>query len=491
MSPHAGVKSNPVATNGAKALPGQALEKDDGHASVLRVYEKEFDGFCTYAGSLVGSSELAQDIVQQAFANTLAAIDRGTHIHNEAAFLTRCIRNLAFDHHKGKTDHKSIDDELPRLYERFSDKQLPYLYEKSPFEDIEHKEKWKQLADAVDDLIPSQRRAFLLAEFRGLGYEEIASRMDRSTDSVRMLLNRARHRVRSIVENGTDSVAGYVPAIGAEYKFASNHDGQSGLLAALRSKASVLRDWLGGDLRQSLESLTQQASTPLVAGTMVVALSTAPLGSLLGDDSASTDRAVVQKSNPVVQVMPVGGLEATKPRFEEISKERQPTGLDAINPENRVPEPTGNDLSDPKSDHNRVQRSGPGGDEDAVASGLDGPPAPPISSDGSGDDMQHLGEAPGPPSEDPPPRGNPAPPYESAQNGNTPDGPCGNFPDIAVALTPEKTDPENVEQVAISTDSGPDKIISSSASNVKWLSSELQEVPRATPSEQNNHGYHP
>ncbi len=164
-------------------LEGTNSELDQIIEEIHKVYRENYRQLIRYARRRAGSLEAAQDVVQQAFTNTLTATEQGARISNMAAFLQRCVRNICVNNAR-RDPPESIDDELSRLTE------------KSTEASVELREKWRKVAKAVDRLGSSQRCAFVLAEFLGLGCKEIAREMDCSTETVWQLLSRARRQIR-------------------------------------------------------------------------------------------------------------------------------------------------------------------------------------------------------------------------------------------------------------------------------------------------------
>jgi RNA polymerase sigma-70 factor (ECF subfamily) len=66
----------------------------------------------------------------------------------------------------------------------------------SPSRGLRREERFERLEKALEDLTPEQRRAVVLARIDGLKVQEIAARMDRSTEAVKKLLARAVLRLR-------------------------------------------------------------------------------------------------------------------------------------------------------------------------------------------------------------------------------------------------------------------------------------------------------
>ncbi len=174
------------------------LELNQSIEEIHRVFKEDYQELIRYARKRARSSEAAQDVVQQAFANTLTAIERGARIRNMAAFLQRCVRNICVNNAR-RDPPESIDEELNRLTE------------KSIEASVELREEWREVATAVDELGSNQRCAFVLAELKGLECREIADRMNCSTETVWQLLSRARKQIRK--STGPRSLSLTVPAL--------------------------------------------------------------------------------------------------------------------------------------------------------------------------------------------------------------------------------------------------------------------------------------
>ena len=177
------------AGNGSGLLDGCAepdLEKSElgqGVKEIREVYRENSPELIRYARKWLGSSEAAQDVVQQAFTNTLTAIEQGARIRNMVGFLQRCVHNICVNS-KRHDPPETIDDELCRLTE------------KSTEASAELRARWREVSSAVDSLGPDQRCVFVLAELKGLKCKEIAREMNCTTETVWQLLSRARKQIR-------------------------------------------------------------------------------------------------------------------------------------------------------------------------------------------------------------------------------------------------------------------------------------------------------
>lgn len=169
-------------------FPSRLLaEPRDLALEALAVYYRDHrDGLHRYACALVRNSDLAEDVVQQAFVNTIEATRDGARIANIEAWLRRCVRNLSMDHLRLEPCAPLSDCALPEGPDAAA-------------ETVAVRERWRAVERAADSLPPHFRAALLLAELRGLSHEEIAARLERSVGSVSQILCRARRHVREIV----------------------------------------------------------------------------------------------------------------------------------------------------------------------------------------------------------------------------------------------------------------------------------------------------
>lgn len=231
----------------------------------------------------VKSADAADDIVQQAYTNTLVAMERGVQIDNMGGFLYQCVRNLCVNHVLREPKALPVEN-------------LILTTERSAAAKAELRYRWQKIEDTVDQMPSSQRSVFLLAEVKGLNYGEIAELMNRSTNSVRQLLNRAREKVRAKADIGSDWVGIPAPAIEMDRLLVQGHtDLSPTMLDRIEAKASQLQAWLGNVFQSSVDGMLHP-TTSVLTGAVVVALaitSPAPPNSpVAGDTAPVANRAV-------------------------------------------------------------------------------------------------------------------------------------------------------------------------------------------------------
>jgi RNA polymerase sigma-70 factor (ECF subfamily) len=73
----------------------------------------------------------------------------------------------------------------------------------SPSTDALRREREVQLADALSELPADYRNIIMLRHIQGLSFEEVATRMERSSGAVRMMWLRALKRLRELLEMGS------------------------------------------------------------------------------------------------------------------------------------------------------------------------------------------------------------------------------------------------------------------------------------------------
>ncbi len=106
-------------------------------ASFHRIYSENYDDHIRYARIRVGSTEAAQDVVQQAFANTLNAVENGAQINNVGGFVRRCVHNLCVN--------RLFREPALSLEER-----LHEMTDKSTAASAELRERWREVESVQD-----------------------------------------------------------------------------------------------------------------------------------------------------------------------------------------------------------------------------------------------------------------------------------------------------------------------------------------------------
>ncbi|WP_397380994.1 sigma-70 family RNA polymerase sigma factor [Pseudomonas sp.] len=133
-----------------------------------------------FLGKRVDSSADAADLAQDAFTQWLGWAKQ-ERVLQPRAFLFQIARNLLRDHWRRQNSQSSfIDaDDMAHDLDALADPQGS-----SPLDTIEQRQRLQRLAQALDDLSPRRREAFVLHKFDGLSQAEVAERMGISRSMV-------------------------------------------------------------------------------------------------------------------------------------------------------------------------------------------------------------------------------------------------------------------------------------------------------------------
>lgn len=134
--------------------------------SVAELYRTEAHGLRALALRLVRSGAQAEDLVQHAFANLLAA---GREQALTPQYLRAAVRNLALNHLRdcARRVEMPLDARFHRLAAPDPSPEMVLLY----------RQELTRLLRAILELPPRRREAFVLARVRGLPLAQVAARM--------------------------------------------------------------------------------------------------------------------------------------------------------------------------------------------------------------------------------------------------------------------------------------------------------------------------
>ncbi len=147
-------------------MTAQALE-------IAKLYEKEHGRLRAFVRRIVGNPAAAEDVVQQAFTNILGRQENAA----TAAYVVQAARNLALNHlrdarRRGDIEQAGLDLEL--IADLRPSPEMIALY----------RSELRRLLEAVAALPARRREAFVLNRIEGLSYDEVASRMGISRNTV-------------------------------------------------------------------------------------------------------------------------------------------------------------------------------------------------------------------------------------------------------------------------------------------------------------------
>ena len=146
--------------------------------AIVDRYQGRLLGFCR---QMLGSTEDAEDVLQEVFVNAYKAMLRDEREINLRPWLYRIARNRCLNQLRKPTADAQESMDM-----------VPAVEASSTAEKVHNREEFRQLLVDVKKLPETQRSALLLREMDALSYEEIAAAMDTTVPSVKSLLVRAR-----------------------------------------------------------------------------------------------------------------------------------------------------------------------------------------------------------------------------------------------------------------------------------------------------------
>jgi RNA polymerase sigma-70 factor (ECF subfamily) len=150
-----------------------------GPVDTARLYELHYRRVFSYCLWRLGKREDAEDAAQTTFLNAHRALGRGTTPESESSWLLTIAQNVCLARWRSQksrpTEHAAEPEAIAALAAPDHDPQLV-----------------GRLQAALAELPEVQRRAFVLREWQGLSYAEIATELDTTETAVAALVFRAR-----------------------------------------------------------------------------------------------------------------------------------------------------------------------------------------------------------------------------------------------------------------------------------------------------------
>ena len=146
--------------------------------AIIDRYTGRLLGFCR---QMLGSTEDAEDVLQEVFVNSYKAMLADTREINLRPWLYRIARNRCLNHLRKPTADAQESMDM-----------VPTVDAASTHECVHNREEFRQILGDVKKLPETQRSALLLREMDAMSYEDIAVAMDTTVPSVKSLLVRAR-----------------------------------------------------------------------------------------------------------------------------------------------------------------------------------------------------------------------------------------------------------------------------------------------------------
>lgn len=161
-----------------------ALDDSTAQAALSVLYRRYGQRIYTYCRKIVADNALAEDLLQETFVKLFDSGKQQRLIENFPAYLMTIARNLCLSH-KARTKRSFVPFEDFHITTR----DVPY----------EQKELLQLITTSMDLLPDDYREAFVLREYNGLSYIEIAEIIGESIDVVKVRIFRAKKRLREIL----------------------------------------------------------------------------------------------------------------------------------------------------------------------------------------------------------------------------------------------------------------------------------------------------
>jgi RNA polymerase sigma-70 factor, ECF subfamily len=172
------------------------------------------------ARSYVKTRDVAEEVVQEAWAGVLNGLGRFEGRSSLKTWIMRILVNTAIT--RGKREARSVpvsslapaDEHEPAVEpDRFRPpgdafaghwKSFPANWRSLPEEELRGRETLEVVKRAVEELPESQRRVITMRDIAGFSADEVCEALDVTPGNQRVLLHRARSRVRAALERHID-----------------------------------------------------------------------------------------------------------------------------------------------------------------------------------------------------------------------------------------------------------------------------------------------
>jgi RNA polymerase sigma-70 factor, ECF subfamily len=215
---HAKAPTHPLATTPDEAELIARLREGDERAFEALV-ERHYATMLAVARGYVKSRAVAEEVVQEAWVGVLKGLDRFEGRSSLRTWIIRIVANIAQT--RGAREARSVPlsslapdgDEAAVDPERFRGRQdafpghwrqYPSDWQALPEQSLLGRETLALVMAAVTELPPAQRQVITLRDIAGCTAEEVSDVLAISGGNQRVLLHRARSRVRAALEGHLD-----------------------------------------------------------------------------------------------------------------------------------------------------------------------------------------------------------------------------------------------------------------------------------------------
>ncbi|GAB5465668.1 MAG: RNA polymerase sigma-70 factor [Candidatus Kapaibacteriales bacterium] len=159
----------------------------------IEVYKKYAANVNAYCMKVMPSEEEGEDIFQETFVRFYESV-KETDNSNIAGYLIIIARNLCLN--RKKVLKKSIGTEID--FENFESEEQ--------FINLEKKDLLGLISKALEELPEAHREAFVLREYNGFSYREIAELSETTESNAKSRVHRAKERIKVLLKNHSDEL---------------------------------------------------------------------------------------------------------------------------------------------------------------------------------------------------------------------------------------------------------------------------------------------
>ncbi len=183
-----------------RLVEGLRNRDEDAFEQLIRMYQA---ALVRVALMYVSSRAIAEDVVQESWLAVLNGIDRFEGRSSLKTWIFRIVANRAKT--RGQRESRSrpfssLDTEPSVDPDRFVDGAWATPPESWPEERLLGAESLRVIGDAIEALPPSQRAVITLRDIQGWSPEEVRNALELTETNERVLLHRARAKVRAALE---------------------------------------------------------------------------------------------------------------------------------------------------------------------------------------------------------------------------------------------------------------------------------------------------
>jgi RNA polymerase sigma-70 factor (ECF subfamily) len=172
----------------SRAAEDQELAERAGrgdHAAFTLLFERYKAGIYRFCYLMLGDQQAAEDVYQDVFVNFYRACRSGqTTMYNVRSYLISAARSSCINVMRFAKHTTDLDDAPEPFYE---------------LDLVEEADTETHLQAALQAIAPQYREVFILFEYEGYSYEEIARQLDISYDVVKNRLYRAKLALQKIL----------------------------------------------------------------------------------------------------------------------------------------------------------------------------------------------------------------------------------------------------------------------------------------------------